>query len=100
MRSGFSSRRESTHRATGFMAAAFKTGDPAGELAQKAADLHRQWLCYFWNSYSKEAHAGLGQMYVDDPRFTAYYDEKQPGAAAFFRDAILVYTGMKNGQQA
>jgi CheY-like chemotaxis protein len=76
--------------------AAFESGDPAGELAQKAADLHRQWLCYFWDSYSKEAHAGLGQMYVDDPRFTAYYDEKQPGTAAFLRDAILIYTGMKN----
>lgn len=76
--------------------AAFKTGDPAGELAQKAADLHRQWLCYFWESYSKEAHAGVAQMYVDDPRFTAYYDEKQPGAAAFLRDAILIYTGLNH----
>lgn len=76
------------------LAKAFKTGDPAGELAQKAADLHRQWLCYFWDSYSKEAHAGLAEMYVDDERFTAYYDEKQPGTAAFLRDAILIYTGM------
>lgn len=76
--------------------AAFKTGDPAGELAQKAADLHRQWLCYFWDSYSKEAHAGVAQMYVDDPRFTAYYDEKQPGAATFLRDAILIYTRLKH----
>lgn len=75
--------------------AAFKTGDPAGELAQKAADLHRQWLCYYWDSYSKEAHAGLAQMYVDDPRFTAYYDEKQPGAAEFLRDAVFIYTGTK-----
>jgi DNA-binding transcriptional MerR regulator len=75
--------------------AAFKTGDPAGELAQKAADLHRQWLCYYWESYSKEAHAGIAQMYVDDPRFTAHYDEKQPGAAKFFRDAIFIYTGQK-----
>lgn len=74
---------------------AFKTGDPAGELAQKTADLHRQWLSYSWDSYSKEAHAGLAQMYVDDPRFTAYYDEKQPGAAEFLRDAIFIYTGMK-----
>lgn len=76
------------------LAKAFQTGDPAGELAQKAADLHRRWLCYYWDSYSKEAHAGLGQMYVDDPRFTAYYDEKQPGTAEFLRDAILIYTGM------
>ncbi|QAT40486.1 MerR family transcriptional regulator [Clostridium sp. JN-9] len=73
---------------------AFATGDPAGELAQEAADLHKQWLCYTWPSYSKEAHAGLAQMYVDDARFTAYYDKEQPGTAAFLRDAILIYTGM------
>jgi hypothetical protein len=75
--------------------AAFKTGDPAGELAQKAADLHRQWLCFYWDSYTKEAHAGVAQMYVDDPRFTAYYDQRQPGAAEFLRDAVHIYTGIK-----
>lgn len=74
--------------------AAFATGNPAGELAQKAADLHRQWLCFYWDSYSKEAHAGLAQMYVDDERFTAYYDKEQPGTAKFLRDAVLIYTGM------
>lgn len=74
---------------------AFKTNDPTSELAQKAADLHRQWLCYYWDSYTKEAHAGVAQMYVDDERFTAYYDAKQPGVAAFLRDAVLVYTGIK-----
>lgn len=76
------------------LGAAVETGDPAGELAQKAVELHRRWLCYFWESYSKEAHAGLGQMYVDDARFRAYYDDKVPGGAEFLRDAILVYTGM------
>jgi len=75
--------------------AAFATGDPAGELAQKTADLHRQWLSYSWGSYTKEAHAGLAQMYVDDERFTAYYDKEQTGAAAFLRDAVHIYTGMK-----
>jgi len=77
------------------LAEAYKTGDPAGELAQKAADLHRRWLCFAWDSYTKEAHAGLAQMYVDDERFTAYYDKEQPGTAAFLRDAIFIYTGMK-----
>ncbi|MBY0123687.1 MerR family transcriptional regulator [Bacillus sp. S/N-304-OC-R1] len=76
------------------LAAAFATGDPSGELAQNAADLHKQWLCYYWKEYSKEAHAGLAQMYVDDERFTAYYDKDQPGTAEFLRDAILIYTGM------
>jgi len=73
--------------------AAMKTGDPAGELAQKAAHLHRQWLTFYWGNYSKEAHAGLAQMYVDDERFKAYYDKEQPGTAAFLRDAIRIYTG-------
>ncbi|GAA0122892.1 MAG: MerR family transcriptional regulator [Clostridium argentinense] len=75
--------------------AAFAIGDPAGELAQKAADLHRQWLSYSWDNYTKEAHINLAQMYVDDERFTAYYDKDQPGTAAFLRDAIFIYTGMK-----
>jgi len=75
--------------------AAFKTGDPSGELAQKAADLHRRWLCFYWDSYTKEAHAGVAQMYVDDERFTAFYDKEQSGAAAFLRDAVFIYTGMK-----
>jgi DNA-binding transcriptional MerR regulator len=78
------------------LAEAFKTGDPAGELAQKAAHLHKQWLTYYWKEYSKEAHAGLAQMYVDDERFTAYYDKEQPGTAQFLRDAIHIYTGQKN----
>ncbi|HEY5584603.1 MAG TPA: MerR family transcriptional regulator [Ruminiclostridium sp.] len=75
---------------------ALATGDPAGELAQKTADLHRQWLSYSWGSYTKEAHAGLAQMYVDDERFKAYYDKEQPGSAEFLRYAILIYTDIKN----
>jgi len=77
------------------LAEAFKTGDPAGELAQKAAELHKQWLTFYWDSYSREAHAGLAQMYVEDERFKAYYDKEQPGMAEFLKDAVLIYTGMK-----
>jgi len=77
------------------LAKARQTGDPAGELAQHAADLHRLWLGYFWSDYSQEAHAGLAQMYVEDERFRDYYDETEPGTAEFLRDAILIYTGLK-----
>ncbi|AJS57297.1 MerR family transcriptional regulator [Paenibacillus sp. IHBB 10380] len=75
------------------LAQAFATGDPSSELAQQVADLHRQWLSYYWSTYSKEAHASVAQMYVDDERFTSYYDKKQQGQAEFLRDAILIYTG-------
>ncbi|MEK5252634.1 MerR family transcriptional regulator [Paenibacillus sp. FSL F4-0125] len=74
---------------------AMEHGDPASVLAQKSADLHRQWLSFYWDSYSKEAHAGVAQMYVDDERFTKYYDKRSPGLAAFLRDAVHVYTGTK-----
>lgn len=76
------------------LATAFKTGDPAGPLAQQAADLHKRWLTFYWSEYSKEAHANLAQMYVDDERFKAYYDDEQPGTAEFLRDAIRIYTGV------
>lgn len=73
---------------------AFETGNPASNIAQQAADLHKQWLSFYWKNYSKEAHANLAQSYVDDERFTAYYDKEQPGTAAFLRDAIHIYTGL------
>ena len=71
--------------------AAFEQGDPASELAQKACELHKKWLCFYWDDYNKEAHKGVTQMYVDDPRFTAYYDKIAPGCATFLRDAVAIY---------
>lgn len=76
----------------GSLLKAFRTGDPSGAEGQHAAGLHRQWLSFFWNRYTPEAHAGLARMYESDPRFTAYYDKMQPGLAAFLKEAVLVYT--------
>lgn len=74
---------------------AYKTGDPASDVAQKLAAKHKEWLLYSWPNYSKEAHAGLAEMYVADERFTAYYDKNVKGGTEFLRDAILIYLGMK-----
>jgi len=38
-----------------------------------------------------EMYRNLGKMYVDDVRFTAYYDKFRPGLAVFVRDAIEYY---------
>ncbi|MFE0645375.1 MerR family transcriptional regulator [Streptomyces sp. NPDC058877] len=40
---------------------------------------------------SKEYLIGLGQMYVDDPRFTAHYDKHGEGTALLVRDAMTVH---------
>jgi len=71
---------------------AYKEGNPAGELGQKAAELHKKWITFCWGNYNAEAHANLTQMYVDDERFRAHYDKEQPGCAEFLRDAVKIYT--------
>ena len=71
--------------------AAFEDGDAAGASAQKACELHRQWLCVFYPSYSKEYHKGLGEMYVADERFRANYDKFGSGCTEFLRDALNIY---------
>jgi len=71
--------------------AAFEAGDPAAALAQKACDLHRQWLSVYYPKYSKEYHRGLAEMYVADERFKANYEKLGTGCTEFLRDAIKIY---------
>lgn len=72
---------------------AYQTGNPASELAQALAAKHKAWLMYTWPEYSKEAHAGLAEMYVNDTTFTDYYDKYVEGGTQFLKDAILVFVG-------
>ncbi len=70
--------------------AAVKAGEsPASEAGREIAELHKQWLSYTWQTYSKEAHNGLAEMYVADERFTEYYDRNISGCAAFLKEAVL-----------
>jgi len=73
--------------------AALALGDPSCVQAQLACEKHRQWLSFFWKdrAYSKQAHRGLAEMYVEDERFRAYYDKVGKGAAEFFRAALDIY---------
>ena len=70
-----------------------EAADPACEAAQRACECHKEWLCLYWPEgyYSKEAHMGLAKMYVEDERFTAYYDKIAPGAAVFLRGALDIF---------
>lgn len=50
----------------------------------------RQNISVFYDC-SLEMFRNLGQMYVDDPRFTAHYEKFRTGLAVFMRDAIALY---------
>jgi DNA-binding transcriptional MerR regulator len=73
--------------------AAMATGDPAGELAQKACELHKKWLCIFLSegTYTKQMHRNFGIMYVSDERFRTYYDSVAEGCAEFLRKSLNIY---------
>ncbi|WP_408007651.1 MerR family transcriptional regulator [Pseudalkalibacillus sp. A8] len=65
---------------------------PESEEAQAAI---KEWYVFlnsnFDHYYTLEAFKGLGQMYVDDARFTKNIDQFGEGLARFMRDAMAVY---------
>ncbi|WP_372699639.1 MerR family transcriptional regulator [Arthrobacter sp. JSM 101049] len=70
--------------------------DPASAEAQELARRHVEWLSSVPGTPASRPGGdmrgyvtGLGQMYVDDPRFGANYGG--PTGAAFVRDALAVY---------
>jgi MerR family transcriptional regulator, thiopeptide resistance regulator len=74
-------------------AAALEAGLPAdGPEAAALARRQFAWVARAWRSEpSAEAFAGLGEMYVADPRFTASYDAHGTGTAAYVRDAMTAF---------
>ncbi|MFI6804096.1 MerR family transcriptional regulator [Streptomyces luteogriseus] len=61
---------------------------PSGEAAMTLAEEHRQHICTWFYECSYEIHRCLGEMYVSDERFKAFYDALRPGLAEHLRDAI------------
>ncbi len=75
---------------------AYAAGNPTSDAAQRAVDLHRQWLQCYVDIYCPEYHMGLGDMYVADERFGQFYDDHvAPGVAPFFQQAIYHYHGKR-----
>jgi DNA-binding transcriptional MerR regulator len=70
--------------------AALRHVSPESEEAQAA--IH-EWYVFLnrMGSYSLEAFAGLGRMYVDDERFTKNIDKFGEGLAQFMCDTMAVY---------
>lgn len=75
-------------------AAASASGKPVdSEEVQELARRHAAWVGAGWSGTrpSAEAFAGLGQMYVDDPRFAVTYEEDGRSFVTYVRDAMALY---------
>lgn len=57
---------------------------------QKQIDRFYKYLHNFYDP-SYKMFKGLGQMYVDDPRFREVYEKRAKGFAEFMRDAMAFY---------
>ncbi len=83
---------ESAAVGQGLAALMAEGADVADPRVQALVRRHHAQIALFWTP-SKEAYVGLGQMYVDDERFTATYDAFAPGLAPYLRDAMAVFAG-------
>jgi DNA-binding transcriptional MerR regulator len=64
--------------------------DPKGPEFQELVDQHYNALRTFYEP-NLELYRGLADLYVNDPRFTAYYEKFAPGLAAFLREGMIAY---------
>lgn len=73
-----------------FKLAALRHSSPQSVEAQAAI---QEWFDFLneMGSYSLDAFKGLGQMYIDDVRFTKNIDNFGEGLALFMRDAMAYY---------
>lgn len=60
---------------------------PGSEKANALVEEHRADLSQ-WFEVTPAKHVLIARGYVADPRFTAYYDAKEPGLAAWLKEAV------------
>ncbi|MFF4347638.1 MerR family transcriptional regulator [Streptomyces sp. NPDC001530] len=70
---------------------------PTGEAAMDLAEEHRQHICKWFYECSYELHRCLGEMYVSDERFKAFYDSIRPGLAEHLKEAIAANAARHDG---
>lgn len=73
------------------MAKLMKQGAAVGSIeVQKQIARHFKQISLFYDP-SPEMYIGLGQMYVQDPRFAIHYEKVAEGLAKYMADAMKVF---------
>jgi len=80
--------KEEAEAVTLAMAALMDEGvPPTDPRAVEAVEQHRMLIDRWFYPCSRQMHAGLGQMYVSDPRFKKNYEKTREGLAQYVCDA-------------
>ncbi|MDD2956434.1 MAG: MerR family transcriptional regulator [Oscillospiraceae bacterium] len=72
---------------------------PESEQAQAAVKSWQDHITRRWYLCTDEILAGLGEMYVQDPRFTQNIDSRGAGLAQFMSDAIRLFCQRRGGPE-
>jgi len=64
--------------------------DTTDERVQKVVKEHFDWVSHFYE-VSKERYLGLSQLYVQDERFTAFYDKHGKGTAVHLSKGMEIF---------
>ncbi|MHB1296494.1 MAG: TipAS antibiotic-recognition domain-containing protein [Anaerolineae bacterium] len=65
--------------------------DPADPEVQARIAEHYGSINEHFYTCTSEIYRGLANLYIEDSRFAAHYDEIRPGMAQFMRAAMLVF---------
>lgn len=71
---------------------AYKLDPSNKQLEEKVFTLHKAWITFAWGSYHKDRHRGVADLYIQDERFTKYYDKDTPGLAKLLHTVIYKFT--------
>ena len=78
--------------------AKFRHLDPANaEVQDEMKSMYAFFNANFGYHYTPEAFRGLGQLYVQDERFTQNIDQYGEGLAAFLSRAMTIYADSIKG---
>ncbi len=72
---------------------AFKTNNPASSESSIACENHKNLLLLTWPDglYSKENHLNLVESFLEDERFTSYYENLETGLMNFLYEATKIF---------
>lgn len=65
--------------------------EPTDSEVQKSVEQWRQFINDYFYTCTPEIYRGLGELYVNDERFTANIDKIKPGLAKFLSEGIKIY---------
>ena len=81
--------KKQAHEAVMMFVDAMAAGLPAASAeAAAAAEAHRAAISDWWYQCSYDMQTNLAAMYLQDERFTKFYDDVRPGLAQYVHDAI------------